>query len=80
MAGDLGLSMAQLAVAWVLSNENVATAITGASKPEQVRSNAAAAGKKLSPETLKAIDEALGNVVEREGSIVGQASPKERLC
>jgi aryl-alcohol dehydrogenase-like predicted oxidoreductase len=72
-----GLTMAQLAVAWVLQNENVATAITGGSRPEQVKDNAAAAGKKLSAETMKAIDDALDDVVKRipEGSV----SPKSRL-
>lgn len=74
-----GLTMAQLAVAWVLSNDNVATAITGGSRPEQVHDNAAAAGKKLSAETLAAIDAALGDSVNSDGSEVGQASPKERL-
>ena len=56
--------MAQLAVAWVLQNDNIASAITGGSRPEQVHDNAAAAGKKLSAETLAGIDEALGDVVE----------------
>jgi aryl-alcohol dehydrogenase-like predicted oxidoreductase len=72
-----GLTMAQLAVAWVLQNENVATAITGGSRPEQVKDNAAAAGKKLSAETMKAIDDALDDAVKRipEGSM----SPKSRL-
>ena len=74
-----GLSMAQLAVAWVLQNDNVATAITGGSRPEQVTDNAAAAGKKLSAETMAAIDEALGDAVNRDGSWVGTASPKSRL-
>ena len=44
IAGDLGLTMAQLAVAWVLANDNVACAIVGASRPEQVTANAAASG------------------------------------
>ncbi len=74
-----GLSMAQLAVAWVLQNDNVASAITGGSRPEQVKDNAAAAGKKLSAATLAAIDEALGDSVNRDGSQVGEASPKSRL-
>jgi len=74
-----GLSMAQLAVAWVLQNDNVASAITGGSRPEQVKDNAAAAGKKLSAETLAAIDDALGDSVNRDGSTVGQASPRSRL-
>ncbi|MDT7545583.1 MAG: hypothetical protein QOE99_1693, partial [Actinomycetota bacterium] len=56
IAAEAGLSMAQLAVAWVLSNPNVSSAIVGASRPEQVRDNAAAAGKKLDAELLKRID------------------------
>jgi aryl-alcohol dehydrogenase-like predicted oxidoreductase len=74
-----GLSMAQLAVAWVLQNDNVASAITGGSRPEQVHDNVAAAGHKLSAETIAGIDKALGDVVESDGSIVGAASPKSRL-
>ena len=74
-----GLTMAQLAVAWVLQNDNVASAITGGSRPEQVRDNAAAAGKSLSAETMKGIDEALGDVVQADGSVVGEMSPKSRL-
>jgi len=72
-----GLTMAQLAVAWVLTNDNVATAITGGSRAEQVKDNAAAAGHKLSPETLTGIDEALGDVVIH-GPAESQ-SPKTRL-
>jgi aryl-alcohol dehydrogenase-like predicted oxidoreductase len=79
VAESEGLSMAQLAVAWVLQNDNVATAITGGSRPEQVTANAAAAGVRLSAETLSAVDEALGDSVARDGSVVGQASPKSRL-
>jgi aryl-alcohol dehydrogenase-like predicted oxidoreductase len=78
LADAEGLSMAQMAIAWVLQNDNVASAITGGSRPEQVRDNAAAAGHKLSPATLAGIDDALGDVVERDASIVGQASPKRR--
>ncbi len=74
-----GLTMAQLAIAWVLQNDNVATAITGGSRPEQITANVEAAGKKLSAETLTGIDEALGDAVQRDGSVVGQASPTERL-
>ena len=74
-----GLTMAQLAVAWVLQNDNVASAITGGSRPEQVHDNVVAAGKKLSAETLEGIDAALGDVVENDGSQVGQASPTSRL-
>ena len=74
-----GLTMAQLAVAWVLQNDNVASAITGGSRPEQITANVEAAGKKLSAETLAGIDDALGDAVQRDGSVVGKASPTERL-
>jgi aryl-alcohol dehydrogenase-like predicted oxidoreductase len=66
IADDLGLTMAQLAVAWVLQNENVAAAIIGATRPEQVEDNVKAAGVKLDPAVLERIDEALGDVVERD--------------
>ncbi len=74
-----GLTMGQLALAWVLSNDNVASAIAGASRPEQITSSAAAAEHSLSKETLASIDEILGDKVNRDGNIVGKASPKERL-
>ncbi|WP_424185045.1 aldo/keto reductase family protein [Actinokineospora sp. G85] len=63
LAEQAGLTMPQLAVAWVLQNPNVASAIVGASKPEQVVDNVAAAGKTLDADLLKAIDEALEGVV-----------------
>ncbi|WP_020657635.1 aldo/keto reductase family protein [Amycolatopsis benzoatilytica] len=63
LAADAGLSMAQLAVAWVLQNPNVASAIIGASRPEQVHENVKAAGVKLDAELLTAIDEALADVI-----------------
>ncbi|MEU6425460.1 aldo/keto reductase family protein [Microbispora sp. NPDC046973] len=66
IAADLGLSMAQLAVAWVLQNPNVSSAIVGATKPEQVRDNVKASGVKLDAEVLKKIDDVLGPVVERD--------------
>ncbi len=72
-----GLTMAQLAVAWVLSNDNVASAITGGSRAEQVKANAAAAGHRLSAETLTAIDDALGDAVEH--GPVDSMSPTSRL-
>jgi aryl-alcohol dehydrogenase-like predicted oxidoreductase len=59
VADEAGLTMAQLALAWVLSRDNVSAAIVGASRPEQVRENARAAEVRLSPDTLRAIDEAL---------------------
>ncbi|MHA6623290.1 aldo/keto reductase family protein [Pseudonocardia sp. DLS-67] len=66
VASDLGLTMAQLAVAWVLQNDNVAAAIIGASRPEQVTANVRASGVRLEPDVLKRIDEALGDRVERD--------------
>ncbi len=66
IADELGLSMAQLALAWVLQNQNVAAAIIGATRPEQVRDNVAAAGVELPAEVLTRIDDVLGDVVERD--------------
>src|SRR6187551_1352724 len=66
VADDAGLTMAQLAVAWVLQNPNVAAALVGASRPEQVGENVEAAGVTLEPELLKRIDEALGDIVVRD--------------
>lgn len=63
IADGVGLSLAQLAVAWVLQNDNVAAAIIGASRPEQVTENVKAAGVELDEATLKAIDEVVGPVV-----------------
>ena len=68
IAEQAGLTMAQLAVAWVLHNPNVASAIVGASRPEQVTEAAKAAGAKLSDDVVEAIDEVLGDVVDRDPS------------
>jgi len=65
IAEGLGVTMAQLALAWVLREENVAAAIVGASRPEQVEENAGAAGISLDDATLQAIDEAVADVVVR---------------
>ena len=64
--------MAQLALAWVLQNDNVATAIAGASHPEQVAGNAAAAGRKLAPDTMAGIDFALSSVIQSDSAIGGR--------
>jgi aryl-alcohol dehydrogenase-like predicted oxidoreductase len=66
VADGAGLSMAQLAVAWVLQNDNVSAAIIGASRPEQVTDNAKASGVRLDEATMKAIDEIVAPVVERD--------------
>jgi aryl-alcohol dehydrogenase-like predicted oxidoreductase len=63
IAEGAGLSMVEMALAWVLREDNVASAIIGASRPEQVHANARASGIELSPDVLEAIDEALGDVV-----------------
>ncbi|WP_142077747.1 aldo/keto reductase family protein [Actinopolyspora sp. DSM 45965] len=66
IADELGLSMAQLAVAWVLQNSNVSAAIIGASRPEQVTDNARAAGVRLEQDVLDRIDEIIGHVAETD--------------
>ena len=63
IAEDLGLTMAQLALAWVLQEENVASAITGASRPDQIDDNVAASGVALDDGVMAMIDEALGEAV-----------------
>ncbi len=65
IAEQAGLTMAQMALAWVLRQQNLASAIVGASRPEQVRANASASGVKLSADTLTAVDEALADVIVR---------------
>jgi aryl-alcohol dehydrogenase-like predicted oxidoreductase len=66
VADDAGLSLAQLALAWVLQNRNVSSAIIGASRPEQVSENVKAAGWALDDALMEAIDEVVGPVVERD--------------
>ena len=70
--------MAQLAVAWVLQNDNVAAALIGASRPEQVTENVKAAGVRIPPELMDEIDEVLGDVVERDPGRTAENAPKER--
>ncbi len=65
VAEQAGLSMPQLALAWVLRRTNVASAIVGASRPDQVEANASASGIALTADTLAAIDDALADVVVR---------------
>jgi aryl-alcohol dehydrogenase-like predicted oxidoreductase len=76
IAADLGLTMAQLAVAWVLQNDSVASAIVGASRPEQVADNAAASGVRLDDDVLKLIDEVLGDVVVRDPALTRSPSAR----
>lgn len=63
IAQDLGLQMGQLAIAWVLQNENVAAAIVGASRPKQITENAKAAGVKIPTDAMRQIDEILAGSV-----------------
>ena len=78
IADEAGLTMSQLAVAWVLQNDNVAAAIVGASRPEQVHENAGAAGVKLDADVMKAIDEALADVVVSDSSLTAKQTPTDR--
>jgi aryl-alcohol dehydrogenase-like predicted oxidoreductase len=78
IASEAGLSMAQLALAWVLQNDNVASAIIGASRPEQVQDNAGASGVKLEGELMANIDQVLDPVVERDPARTRESSPKAR--
>jgi aryl-alcohol dehydrogenase-like predicted oxidoreductase len=78
IAGELDLTMAQLAVAWVLQNDNVAAALVGASRPEQVSENVKAAGVKIPDELMKRIDETLGDVVVRDPSLTDAQTPETR--
>ena len=78
VADELGLSMAQLAIAWVLQNDNVAAALIGASRPEQVTENVKAAGVTIPAEAMARIDEVLGDVVERDPGKTAETSPQKR--
>ncbi|MBI0376840.1 aldo/keto reductase family protein [Streptomyces albiflaviniger] len=73
IAQELGLTQAQLAVAWTLQNPNVAAAIVGASRPEQIRESAKAAGVRIDPALMRRIDTVLGPVVERDPAKVDSA-------
>jgi aryl-alcohol dehydrogenase-like predicted oxidoreductase len=64
-----GLTMAELALAWVLRRDEVAAAIVGASRPEQVHANAKACGVELSADVVAAIDEALGDALVKEPTL-----------
>ena len=78
LADEAGLSTAQLAVAWVLQNDNVASAIIGASRPEQVQDNVAAAAVRLEDDLMDKIDKVLDPVVERDPGKTLENAPKPR--
>ncbi len=71
-----GLTLGQLALAWVLSNDNVASAIAGASRPKQIKEASKAASHTLSSDTLRYIDETLGDVPNRNGDDAGNSPAK----
>ncbi|PWM99546.1 MAG: aldo/keto reductase, partial [Propionibacterium sp.] len=78
IADELGITMAQLAIAWVLQNDNVAAALVGASRPEQVTSNVGASGVKIPPELMSRIDEVLGDSVQRDPELTVTTNPRTR--
>lgn len=76
LAEDLNLTMAQFGIAWVLQNQNVAAAIVGASRPDQIASNVAAVGVEIPSEIMKKVDEILGDTVFTDTSLT--KSPAQR--
>jgi aryl-alcohol dehydrogenase-like predicted oxidoreductase len=76
IADEVGLTMAQLAIAWVLQNRNVASAIIGASRPDQVAANVNASGVTLDADVLTAIDDAIGPLAQRDPALT--TSPETR--
>lgn len=80
VANDLGVSRAQLAIAWVLSHDNVASAIIGASRPEQVTENVAAAELDIPRDQLRRIDNILRDVIIDDPRLTWENAPHERPC
>ncbi len=80
VAEQAGLSLAELALAWVLRRPELASAIVGASRPEQVHANAKASGVELGADTLAAIDEALGDAPVKQPTLapVARAGVRHR--
>ncbi|GAA1184435.1 MULTISPECIES: aldo/keto reductase family protein [Nesterenkonia] len=78
IAEELELTLAQLSIAWVLQNPNVATALVGASRPEQIASNVAAAGVTLDGATLEAIDSVVGHLAQDDPALT--KSPEARVA
>jgi len=78
LAEEAGLSMAQLALAWVLANDNVAAAIIGASRPSQIADNVGALGVSLEADLRQRIDEALGDIVVHDASLTAKTAPAKR--
>ncbi|MFK5583000.1 aldo/keto reductase family protein [Serinicoccus sp. LYQ131] len=80
LADEAGLTMPQLAVAWVLQNPNVAAALVGASRPSQVEDNVKAAGVKLDADLMAKIDEVLGDSPETDARMTEERAPKTRVA
>ncbi|GAA1858969.1 aldo/keto reductase family protein [Microbacterium koreense] len=80
VAEQAGLSMPQLAIAWVLQNPNVAAALVGASRPEQLADTVKASGVTLDSDTMAAIDNALGSAVFDDAENTYKVSPKSRMA
>lgn len=76
IADQAGLTMGQLSIAWVLQNPNVSSAIIGATKPSQIKENVKASGIKLDSDTMKAIDKAIGDLVERDPNKTISPNPR----
>ncbi|MDP1712304.1 MAG: aldo/keto reductase family protein [Candidatus Nanopelagicaceae bacterium] len=76
IADEVGLTMAQLAVAWVLQNKNVSSAIIGATKPAQIKENVKASGMKIPSRTMKAIDKVLGKLPEKNPKLSVSPNPR----
>jgi len=79
VAAEAGVSMAQLAVAWVLRNDNVASAIVGASRPSQLEDNVGAVDVTLDDDLVARIDEILDPVVVRDPALTEKMTPRTRV-
>ncbi|WP_159500272.1 aldo/keto reductase family protein [Microbacterium sp. 18062] len=78
VADEAGLTLPQLAIAWVLQNPNVSAALVGASRPEQLDDTVKASGVTLDADALAAIDAALAGVAETDPALTYEVSPKSR--
>ncbi|MBI3429791.1 MAG: aldo/keto reductase family protein [Actinobacteria bacterium] len=76
IAEEVNLTLAQLAVAWVLQNKNISSAIIGATKPAQIKENVKAGGIRLAPKTMKAIDKVLGKLPETNPDLTLSPQPR----
>ena len=78
IADEVGISMAQMSIAWVLQNSNVAAALVGASRPEQIAPAAEMSGYKLDADVMRRIEEVLAPVAETDPAKTAESSPKSR--